>query len=59
LEIEKLSWFWFKRELPTKVDKKAFDEIFKNADLYNVYLSNAVNPNHMGIHYDGLPLSQS
>ena len=44
LEIEKLSWSCFKKELPTKTDKKAFDKLFENAELYASYLSNAVNP---------------
>ncbi len=43
LEIEKLSWSHFKKELPTKVDRKIFDVIFENAELYASYLSNAVN----------------
>jgi hypothetical protein len=44
LEIERLRWSWFKRDLPTKQDKKAFDQISENAELYTAYLSNAVNP---------------
>ena len=44
LEIEKLDWSAFKKSLPTKKDKQAFDEIFENAKLYTSYLSNAVNP---------------
>ncbi len=44
LEIEKLSWSCFKKELPSKMDKKAFDKLFENAELYASYLSNAVNP---------------
>jgi hypothetical protein len=44
LEIEKLNWSCFKKELPTKTDKKAFDKLFENAELYASYLSNAVNP---------------
>jgi hypothetical protein len=44
LEIEKLSWSCFKKGLPTKKDKKAFDKLFENAELYASYLSNAVNP---------------
>ncbi|MBA3978197.1 MAG: hypothetical protein H0X50_08420 [Nitrosopumilus sp.] len=44
LEIERLSWSGFKKELPSKLDKRAFDEIFENAELYASYLSNAVNP---------------
>ncbi len=44
LEIERSSWSFFKKELPSKPDKKAFDKIFENAELYTSYLSNAVNP---------------
>lgn len=44
LEIERLSWSHFKKGLPTKLDKRAFDNIFENAELYTSYLSNAVNP---------------
>jgi hypothetical protein len=44
IEIEKLDWSDFKKLLPTKKDKQAFDEIFENAKLYTSYLSNAVNP---------------
>ncbi len=44
LEIEKLDWSDFKKSLPTKKYKKAFDEIFGSAKLYTSYLSNAVNP---------------
>ena len=43
LEIERLSWSCFKKELPAKIDKKAFDRLFENAELYGSYLSNAVN----------------
>jgi hypothetical protein len=34
----------FKKLLPTKKDKQAFDMIFENARLYTAYLGNAVNP---------------
>ena len=44
LEIEKLDWTDFKKRLPSKKDKQAFDGIFENAKLYTSYLSNAVNP---------------
>ena len=44
LEIEKLDWSTFKKLLPTKKDKQAFDKIFENAKLYTSYLGNAVNP---------------
>jgi len=40
----RLDWSDFKKSLPTKKDRKAFDEIFENAKLYTSYLSNAVNP---------------
>jgi hypothetical protein len=44
LEIEKLEWSVFKKLLPTKKDKQAFDMIFENTRLYTAYLGNAVNP---------------
>jgi hypothetical protein len=44
VEIEKLDWSTFKKQLPTKKDKQAFDMIFENARLYTAYLGNAVNP---------------
>ncbi len=44
LEIERLSWSGFKKVFPTKLDKKAFNGIFENTELYTYYLSNAVNP---------------
>jgi hypothetical protein len=44
LEIEKLDWSLYKKSLPTKNDKKAFDEIFEIARLYTSYLPNASNP---------------
>ena len=44
MEIEILRWSHFKKELPTNLDKTAFDGIFENAELYALYLSNAVNP---------------
>ena len=44
LEIERLDWSSFKKALPTKRDKQAFDAIFENAKLYTSYLSNAGNP---------------
>ncbi len=34
----------FKKLLPIKKDKQAFDMIFENAKLYTAYLGNAVNP---------------
>ena len=44
LEIEKLDWSTFKKLLPTKKDKQAFDMVFENAKLYTSYLGNASNP---------------
>ena len=44
LEIEKHDWSTFKKLLPTKKDKQAFDEVFENAKLYTSYLGNAANP---------------
>ena len=44
IEIEKLYWSPYKKLLPGKKDKKAFDGIFESARLYASYLSNAVNP---------------
>ena len=44
VEIEKLDWSSFKKQLPTKKDKQAFDRIFENAKLYTSYLGNASNP---------------
>jgi hypothetical protein len=44
LEIEKLDWSTFRKQLPSKKDKQAFDEIFENAKLYTSYLGNASNP---------------
>ena len=44
LEIEKLDWSTFKKLLPTKKDKQAFDMVFENARLYTSYLGNASNP---------------
>jgi hypothetical protein len=44
LEIEKLDWSTFKKQLLTKKDKQAFDKVFENACLYTSYLGNASNP---------------
>ena len=44
IEIERLNWCKFKKGLPTKNDKVAFDAIFENAKLYTQYLSNANRP---------------
>ena len=43
IEIERLNWSEFKKELPSK-DKQAFNMIFENAKLYTQYLSNANRP---------------
>ncbi len=44
LEIERLNWSDFKKELQTKKDKEALDTVFENAKLYTSYLGNASNP---------------
>jgi hypothetical protein len=45
LEIEKLDWSSsFKKQLPSKKDKQAFDMFFENARLYTSYLGNVSNP---------------
>jgi hypothetical protein len=44
IDIERLNWSEFKKELPSKRDKQAFDLIFENAILYTSYLSNANRP---------------
>ena len=44
IEIERLNWSEFKKELPTKNEKEAFNTIFENAKLYTQYLSNANRP---------------
>ncbi len=44
IEIERLNWSEFKKELPTKSDKEAFNTISENAKLYTQYLSNANRP---------------
>jgi len=44
IDIERLNWCEFKKELPSKRDKQAFDLIFENAILYTSYLSNANRP---------------
>jgi hypothetical protein len=44
IEIERSNWPEFKKKLPTKDDKQAFDTIFENAILYTQYLSNANRP---------------
>jgi hypothetical protein len=44
IEIERLNWSEFKKELSTKNEKEGFDTIFENAKLYTQYLSNANRP---------------
>ena len=44
LEIERLDWSSFKKLLPSKKDKQAFDMVFENACLYTSYLGNTSNP---------------
>lgn len=44
IEIEKLHWCIFKKKLSSKEDKKTFDFLFENAELYSCYLSHANNP---------------
>ena len=44
IEIERLNWSEFKKELPSKNEKEAFNTMFENAKLYTQYLSNANRP---------------
>src|ERR1044072_477505 len=44
IEIERSNWSEFKKKLPTKDEKQAFDTIFENAKLYTQYLANANRP---------------
>ena len=44
IEIERLNWSEFRKELPSKNEKEAFNTIFENAKLYTQYLSNANRP---------------
>ncbi len=44
IEFERLNWSEFKKGLPIKNDKGAFDTAFENAKLYAQYLSNANRP---------------
>ncbi len=44
IEIERLNWSEFKKELPSRDEKEAFSTIFENAKLYTQYLSNANRP---------------
>jgi hypothetical protein len=37
-------WSDFRKSLPTKKHKKAFDEVFENAKLYTSFRSISVNP---------------
>ena len=38
IEIERLNWSEFKKELSSKNDKEAFNTIFENAKLYTQYI---------------------
>ena len=44
IEIELLNWSKFRKALPSKDEKEAFNTIFENAKLYTQYLSNANRP---------------
>ncbi len=44
IEIERLNWSEFRKALPSKDEKEAFNTIFENAKLYTQYLSNANRP---------------
>ncbi len=44
IEIERLNWSEFKKELSSKKEKEAFNTIFENAKLYTQYLSNSNRP---------------
>jgi hypothetical protein len=44
LEIEKLDWSSFKKQLPSKKDEQALDVVFENTRRYTSYLGNASNP---------------
>ena len=44
IEIERLNWSEFRKGLPSKDEKEAFNTIFENAKLYTQYLSNANRP---------------
>jgi hypothetical protein len=44
IEIERLNWSEFKKDLPSKKEKESFNTIFENATLYTQYLSNANRP---------------
>ena len=42
--IERLNWSEFRKALPSKNEKEAFNTIFENVTLYTRYLSNANRP---------------
>ena len=44
IEIERSNWSEFKKGLPSKDEKEAFNTMFENAKLYTQYLSNANRP---------------
>ncbi len=44
IEIERLNWSEFKKELSSKNEKEGFNTIFGNVTLYTQYLSNANRP---------------
>ncbi|HYG00632.1 MAG TPA: hypothetical protein VD815_11110 [Candidatus Saccharimonadales bacterium] len=44
IEIEKMVWSKYKKELKTKNDKRALDSQFDNSKLYTAYLSFANKP---------------
>jgi hypothetical protein len=44
IEIERLNWAVFKKELSSKNEKEAFNTIFGNVTLYTQHLSNANRP---------------
>ena len=44
IEIERMNWSEFKKALPSKKEKEAFNTLFENAKLYTPYLSNANRP---------------
>ena len=44
IEIERLNWSEFRKGLPSKDEKEAFNTIFENANLITQYLSNANRP---------------
>ena len=44
IEIDRSNWSEFRKALPSKDEKEAFNTIFENAKLYTQYLSNANRP---------------